>query len=143
MKFFLAILFCITLCSLSVGQSAADHTALREAVEAEKYDYMAEHDPARLDDMAYANRHGYYVSPVGEKGVSMDLPDALEVNSIYPNAPAITLQMLESGTMNRILYNFDIPADGTKIYRIGSSTDRILIIMSPKVINLHKLYQYR
>lgn len=109
------------------AQSQADHQALLEMVGQEKYNHLQADRPEVLDELAYMNRHGYYVGNAGEKDIS-EYPDALALEPAYEGVPEPTEELLSSGSWN--LYGYKIYPDQKdfQFYRIGNSTKLLVVL---------------
>jgi hypothetical protein len=113
--------------SLLQAQSQADYDALLEMVGQEKFGALQSERPEALAELAYMNRHGYYVGNAGEKDISM-YPDALNLQPEYDNVPPPTEELLDSGNWN--LYGYKIYPDQKdfQYYRIGES-NKLLVVL--------------
>jgi hypothetical protein len=134
MKTKLITLFTVCLIVASAhGQTADDHVALKNLIGQERYDQIAEIGQDRIDAMAYINRHGYYVSDMqGQKDISQ-YPNALEVQTIYPDAPALTAEMIASGNLDLMGYKFGDSQNAYVYYKVGDS-DKLLVILPMEII---------
>lgn len=116
-------------------QSPQDFAALLEFLPSEKISSLqASPNENAYAEMAYLNRHGYHLSPIGQKDVTM-YPNVSTLVATYEDQPPITLEMITQKELNLLAYNFKI---GKKYsyYRVDG-TDEILVI--PPIALTNKL----
>jgi hypothetical protein len=117
---------------VAMGQSDSDLSALMSFLPQGKLTYLQSNNPELVSEMAYINRHGYYISDMeGQKDVS-DLPDALLVPAMYENALPLSEQLITSGNFNLLAYQFPLRHEDHSYYRIGQS-DKVLVILPRKL----------
>lgn len=118
--------FAIIVSGTVYSQSSEDYAALSEFLPAGKLSGLQENQ-AGYAKIAILNRHAYYLGDPGPKDVSM-YPDVSEISPLYPNMPTITKDLIESGHLNLMGYNFKLKQNEYLYFRIGNS-DKILVIL--------------
>lgn len=118
------------------AQSQEDYAALATFLPAEKLNNQTEY-PELFAEMAYLNRHGYFSGSLGEKDGS-EYPETADIEALYPNLPAITLNLIESKELNLMGYNFNPQTNKYLYFRITGS-DKVLVILptSQTLKNMH------
>lgn len=124
-KFVFLLLLVITWSGTAFAQSQDDYDALNSFLPEEKKQKLIT-QPELYAQMAFLNRHGYYVGEVGEKDISM-LPKASDVASLYSNLPAINHELIENKELNLLGYDFRLDSDRYNYYRISGS-NKVLVI---------------
>ena len=130
------VIFLISMGGLGFAQSSDDVSALSTFLPEGKLSYLQTNNPTLIAEMAYINKHGYYLSDMeGLKDIG-NLPDALLVPQMYNSAPALTEQLLLSDNFNLLAYQFHFPQEEYVYYRVGNS-DKVLVILPRKQAQLN------
>ncbi len=120
------------ICIVAIGQGDADLAALTSFLPQGKLSYLQNNNPELISEMAYINKHGYYISDMeGQKDIS-NLSDALLVPAMYEVASPLSEHIIVSGNLNLLAYQFDFRHEGHTYYRIGQS-DKVLVIIPRKL----------
>lgn len=123
MKLFITSALILGLSVLTIdamSQSESDYSALTEFLTAQQISDIQANGPLQYDRMAYLNRHAYHVSQFGTKELG-ELPSAFEVTKLYDNLPDITLELIESQTLNLVGYNFEMSTDKYHYYKLDDN----------------------
>ncbi len=133
------VIFLTCLGGLSIAQSSDDIEALSAFLPDGKLSYLQNNNPSLIAEMAYINKHGYYVSDMEGKKDASELPDALLVPSMYENAIPLSEQLITSGNLNLLAYQFSLRHEEHTYYRIGQS-GKMLVVLPRKLAqeNLRK-----
>ncbi len=119
--------FAIIVSGALYSQSAEDYAALTEFLPAEKLSSLQSDQGDGYANMAYLNRHGYYLGETEGKDFSM-YPLVASIPGLYSDQPLITLDMISNGQLNLAAYDFKLKRDKYMYYRIGES-DKVLVIL--------------
>jgi len=91
----------------------------------------------KLEILQFQNLHGYAVQDLsGKKDVS-EFPDALEVEILFPGAPALNTA-IENGSFELFAYDFPMANNTNLYYRVGNSS-KILVIYP--ITTVKKLFE--
>ncbi len=95
------------------AQTAAEIKNLRETFGPEKVNWLVENRPERVAFMAYQNSLGYYVAEVPPEKEVTFTGRAADIESLYPQLPPVTDQLIESGQWGMLGYDLGQSSNST------------------------------
>lgn len=134
-KPFITVLLLITTFCVD---AQTDVENLRETFGNEKADWLLENRPERAEYLAFWNIHGYYSADIP---VEKDIPfagDLQNVSAIYPHLPPLSDQLIESGELKLLGYDFGTSGE-YRYYRMNN--ERMLVVLPPSLVK--KLFDTR
>jgi len=140
-KFLIILLIPAWLVSVNASaQTEADYQALTDFLSPDKISAL-QSKPQQYAQVAYLNRHGYHVSEMGEKSTQA-ISDISQVTAIYEDVPAITIELVSTGELNLMAYNFDTSADRDSFYKFGNSSKVLVILATTRALRMANLLEH-
>ena len=131
MKFPLIVLFAIGILQSVYAQNDADIENLRETFGHEKVDWLIESQPDHASFLAYRNSHGYYAADVPDEKEVTFSGHISEIEPLYPQLPAVTDQLIESGQWGMLGYALD-ESPSNSYYSMGNG--RMLVVLPESLV---------
>jgi len=113
-------------CLICFGQGDFDLVDLEDVLPEEKFEQLSTSDKIELRQKLTILNKGYHIASFGSKSFP-EHTDVFEVEKIYQNQPDLSEELIVSGELNLIGYNFSLKRNSYSYYRIGS-TDKFLVI---------------
>ncbi|MDG1779614.1 MAG: hypothetical protein P8H59_01580 [Flavobacteriales bacterium] len=106
---------------------------IKDYLGEEKYELLSSQAPEKLQFYVLLDEEGYSVESIAPKPTDA-FPNALEVEGINPDVPALTSEIIESEDFHVLLYKFNRQFDKPTYYRIEGAEGMVLIVRSTNYV---------
>ena len=106
---------------------------MKDFLGEEKCDLLASQAPQKLQFYVLMDEEGYSVESIAPKPTD-SFPNALEVQGINSEVPALTLDIIQSDDFHILLYDFERQFDKPTYYRIEGTEGMVLIVRSTNYV---------
>lgn len=120
------IVFFSCYCLICFGQGNFDLVDLEDFLPKEKFQQLSTTDKSKLREKLTILNKGYHITSFGSKSFP-EYTDVFEVEKLYQNQPDLSEDLILSGELNLLGYDFSLKNNDYSYYRIGSS-DKFLVI---------------